>query len=79
MGIPDRFPFDRVHMLGAYQNDQPKPMPIIAKFEKFRDKEYVKSKAPTPLRGKHFGINDHFPKEIENKRKDLYGVMKKAK
>ena len=39
----------------------------------------MKSKAPTTLRGKRFGVNDQFPKEIETKRKVLYGVMKKAK
>ena len=79
MNISERFPLDRVHRLGAYQCDQINPRPIVAKFEKFKDKEYVKSKAPTTLRGKNFGVNDHFPKEIETKRKALYGVMKRAK
>ena len=79
MNISERFPLDRVHRLGAYQSDQINPRPIVAKFEKFKDKEYVKSKAPTTLRGKNFGVNDHFPKEIETKRKALYGIMKRAK
>ena len=34
---------------------------------------------PQPLEEKNFRVNDHFPKEIETKRKALYGVMKKAK
>ena len=32
------------------------PRPVIAKFERFKDREYVRSLAPETLRGKKFGI-----------------------
>ena len=39
----------------------------------------VRLKAPKALRGKHFGVNEQFPAEIENERKTLYPVAKLAR
>ena len=67
MCIKDDIPFDRVHRLGSYRREQSNPRPIIAKFERFKDKEYVKSQAPNTLKGKPYGVNEQYPKEIEGK------------
>ena len=79
MNIERDIPFDRVHRLGKYDPEQKYPRPIVAKFEKFRDKEFVRKSAPATLRGKTFGVNEQFPVEIENKRKLLYPEAKKAR
>ena len=77
--------FDRVHRLGPIKSSEPNedeiqsPRPLIAKFERYKDKQYVKMLAPTKLRNKPFGVNEQFPKEVEEIRKTLYGEMKKAK
>ena len=71
--------FHRVHRLNSTdrsgRNDGPKP--IIAKFERFSDREYVRSQAPKTLIGKPFGVREQYPKVIEDKRRQLYPIMKK--
>ena len=71
--------FDRVHRLGRYKPNQHYPRPIIAKFTNYKDKEYVKKAAPRTLIGTQFRVNEHFPQEIENRRKQLYPEAKKAR
>ena len=72
MNITEQIPFDRVHRLGMYNREQSRP--IIAKFERFRDKGYVRKQAPSTLVN-----NEHYPVEMENKRKLLYPEVKKAR
>ena len=81
MGIFKIIEFHRVHRMGAYDKDSAKesPRPIIAKFEKFKDREYVRSLAKDTLKGKRFGIREQYPKVIEEKRKMLYPVAKEAR
>ena len=88
MDISFQIEFDRVHRLGPIRtqdSDQDEeeeirnPRPLIAKFERYKDKQYVKMLAPSKLQGKKYGVNEQFPKEIEETRKTLYGEMKKAK
>ena len=67
MCIKDDIPFDRVHRLGSYRREQSKPRPIIAKFERFKDKEYVKSQAPNTLKEKPYKALEQYPKETEGK------------
>jgi hypothetical protein len=62
---------ERAHRIG-------KPRPIVAKFLKFPDKESIKSSSKK-LKGTDLGISDQFPKEIVEKRKVLYPILKKAK
>ena len=78
MNITDKIPFHRVHRIGKYESDDP-PRPIVAKFERFKDRELVRRAAPQTLRGKPFGVREQFPKVIENRRKQLYPIMKKAR
>ena len=73
MDIVQPIQFDRVHRPGAPRNSETEPRPIIAKFERYKDKEYVKMQAPNKLKGKRFGVNEQYPKEVEEVRKTLYG------
>ena len=77
MNIHYEIPFDRVHRLGKYEST--KSRPIIAKFERFRDRERVRLAAPKALQGKDYGVREQFPVEIENKRRVLYPIMKRYK
>ena len=70
---------DRVHRIGKFRPNQQYPGTIIAKFERYRDKEFVGKKAPLTLVNKPFGVNERYPMEMENKRKLLYPEAKKAR
>ena len=78
MNITDKIPFHRVHRMGTYESDD-SPRPIVAKFERFKDRELVRRAAPQTLRGKPFGVREQIPKVIEDRRKQLYPIMKKAR
>ncbi|XP_077411418.1 adenylate kinase 7 isoform X9 [Vanacampus margaritifer] len=56
--------FHRVHRLGARRGNRPRP--IITKFEHFKQKIFVKSKG-RELKGTSFGMNDQFPREINER------------
>lgn len=84
LGEPDKIQtikFDRVHRLGRPQFDSSigriKCRPIVAKFENYTDREYVR-KAGIELNKRRCGysIREHFPPEIEERRKLLYPVMR---
>ncbi|MEW8545700.1 MAG: hypothetical protein AB2693_19435, partial [Candidatus Thiodiazotropha sp.] len=79
MNITQEIQFDRVHRVGKFDRNQTFPRPIIAKFEKFKDKELVRLSASKTLVGKHYGVNEQFPIENESKRKKLYPISKKKK
>ena len=83
MKINDEVPLDRVHRLGKIKQPQPgeeaKPRPLIAKFERYRDKEMVRMAAPTALEGTDYGVREQYPVEIEDKRRILYPVMRSFK
>ncbi|MEW8546894.1 MAG: hypothetical protein AB2693_25545, partial [Candidatus Thiodiazotropha sp.] len=81
MNIDIPIAYHRVHRIGVYDKNEPgySPRPIIAKFERFKDREFIRSEAPKTLRNKPFGVREQFPKVIEDKRKLLYPEMKKAK
>ena len=76
--------FERVRRIGRRTNfkdirsgELPRPRPIVVVFERFVDREVIKNAAPS-LKGTRFSIREHFPSEIEERRKDLYPVMRKA-
>ena len=71
--------FDRVHRLGRYSASQRYHRPIVAKFTFYRDKELVRQEAPKWLMGSRFRVKEHFPPEIEEKRKLLYDDAKAAR
>lgn len=71
-----RITFHRVHRIGNLNSDSTRPRPIVAKFEHFKDKEFVKTQGKQ-LKGTRFGLNDQFPKEIQGRRKLLYPIRKR--
>ncbi|CAG2208866.1 unnamed protein product [Mytilus edulis] len=73
MRIEHRLEFGNVHRFGkSYRN---KPRPIIARFLYFSDLDMIK-RAGKNLKGTHYGVNQQFPAEIEEKRRKLYPIMK---
>jgi len=70
---------DRAHRLGRYNRRNLRPRPIVVKFTFFKDRELVRSASRQALTGTDFGISEQFPQEIEEKRKKLYSVAKKAR
>ena len=66
--------FHRVHRIGA-KNNTKRPRPIVAKFEHYKHKELIKSRG-RELRGTGYGLNDQFPREIQERRKKLLPVLK---
>ncbi|CAB1337384.1 unnamed protein product [Coregonus sp. 'balchen'] len=63
----------RVHRMSKASGNG--PLAIIACFEHFKQKEMAKSRG-RELRNTDFGMNDHFPTEINERRKKLYPIMK---
>ena len=53
---------ERAHRLGRKRGDG-KPRPIVTKFLRYRDKEFIRKSAYL-LKGTKFGIAEQFPKEI---------------
>ncbi|XP_045898520.1 uncharacterized protein LOC123966398 [Micropterus dolomieu] len=68
--------FHRVHRLGGRRQENQRPRPIVAKFEHFKQKELVKGRG-RELRGTNFSINDHFPREILDRRRVLFPIRKR--
>ena len=68
---------ERAHRIGRKRDDG-KPRPIVAKFLRYQDKEFIRKSAHL-LKGTKFGIAEQFPKEIAETRRKLYPIMKKAK
>ena len=74
----DEIVFDRVHRLGRPRwNQHISSRPIVAKFERYKDREFVRQNSKT-LNGKRdqYNIREQFPPEMEAKRKILYPVMR---
>ena len=68
--------FHRVHKLGRFNRN--KTRPIVAKFAFYPDRERVRGAAKN-LEGTDFSIGQQFPKEIQDRRRLLVPMMKKAK
>ena len=72
--------FERVHRIPTRpKEDKNQPRPIIAKVSFFQDKEFIKSRIKNLPKGKKYGVADDFPKEVDEIRKKLHPVLKKAK
>ncbi|KAK3098452.1 hypothetical protein FSP39_019590 [Pinctada imbricata] len=76
MGLED-MEFHRVHRMGSHTPGRPRQ--IVAKFVLFKDREKVRQMAKEKLVNTRFGINEQFPREINDKRKILYPTFKAAK
>ena len=79
MNIYEKIPFHRIHRIGPRERENDDPRPIVAKFKRYEDREFVRLKAPQSLRGKSYGVREQFPKVIEDQRKRLYPEAKRAR
>ena len=61
--------FQRVHRIGRFNQQAPKPRQIIVRFLRYPDCERVMSNAKK-LKSKNFGISADLPKEIVDRRKE---------
>ena len=76
LGVNYKIEFGNVHRIRT--NGDFRRAPIVARFLYHQDLEYVLSIA-NRLKGKHYGIREQFPPEIEQKRRQLYPIMRQAK
>lgn len=65
--------FARVHRLGKKGG---RDRPIVARFERYKQKEMVKALGRQHLRKTNFWINDQYPPEINERRKKLNPILK---
>ncbi|KAJ8340751.1 hypothetical protein SKAU_G00353840 [Synaphobranchus kaupii] len=63
------------HRLGPKNTINNRPRPIIAKFEHYKQKQQVQRQG-RQLKGTDFGLNDQYPKEIMQRRKQLFPIRK---
>ena len=76
MKISERIELGNIHRFGKKNAERPRP--IIARFLYYSDLDKDK-KAGRTLRGTHFGGNEQFPPDIEERRRKLYPIMKEEK
>ena len=73
MNITHPIEFRNVHRFGKRPSSENNPSrSMIARF-------LYCNEVRTCLRGKPFGINEQFPMEIEQRRKQLYPIIKEKK
>ena len=75
LGIDYKIEFGNVHRFGRNAWGR---HPIVVRFLYFTDLQYVLDNA-YKLRNRPFGIKQQFPREIENRRKQLYSILRDAK
>ncbi|XP_062594181.1 uncharacterized protein LOC134255674 [Saccostrea cucullata] len=71
--------FERVHRMGKWSEFNEFPRNIVAKFSFFKDREFIRTRAPQKLSGTRIWVNEQYPPEIEEKRKKLYPVIRQAR
>lgn len=75
IGIDFRIDFGNVHRFSHKPRGK---RPIVARFIHFNDLQYVLNNAYR-LRNTPYGIRQQFPREIEDRRRELYPIQKEAK
>ena len=73
------FQLERAHRMGDNSNfgRAGRPRRIVAKFLHFKDREVVRQ-ARSKLKGTVYFVNEQFPKEIADRRKELLPKMRQA-
>jgi len=77
----DQIQFERVHRIPTkpLAVKKPYPRPIIAKVSFYQDKEFIKLHIKDIRKGSKYGVADDFPREVDEIRKDLQPVLRKAR
>ena len=81
LGIMDgaKMDYQRCHRIGPKpRNDANKPRDVIVRFVRYQDREQVWSKR-RELQGSNIFIKEDFPTEIDQRRDQLYPIMKAAR
>ena len=71
-----QMPIHRAHRMGRYQHN--KTRPIVAKIAFYPNREEIR-KAAKNLEGTQYSIGQQFPKEIQERRRQLVPTLKDAK
>jgi hypothetical protein len=74
--LVNQMSFERVHRMGPKVDG--KIRTIVAKFTLYKEKEFVRKQWKT-LNGTPYFVNEQFPKDIVDKRKQLVPKMKEAR
>lgn len=67
---------ERAHRIGRRRSGEFRP--VVVKFSSFRIREKVRWNA-SRLGGTRFGIQEQFPRQIQEQRKQLYPILKDAR
>ena len=73
----DNIEIEHAHRVGPRR--QGRSRSIMAKLLRFKQKEAIKRAAPVALKGTSFGVNEQFPREIFERRRQLIPIMKEHK
>ncbi|KAK3099878.1 hypothetical protein FSP39_011092 [Pinctada imbricata] len=76
LGIDSHMEFCNVHRFGRFVRG--KCRPIVARFVYNQDRDAVLRNA-YKLKGTQCGVHEQFPKEVEDKRRELYPIVKDLK
>ena len=76
LGVTGDIDLARAHRMGKVTPG--KTRPIVAKFERYQQRETVRMAGPR-LAGKKYGVSEQIPKEWQEKRKSLLPQFKDAK
>ena len=74
--IEEEIQLERAHRLGR-KHDQ-RPRPIVAKFNRYPQRELVR-KTASKLKGTSISLGEQFPKEIQERRKQLLPILRREK
>lgn len=77
LGVDYKIEFGNVHRFKTRGGDN-RRAPIVARFLYHVDLEHV-LRIANRLKGTQYGIREQFPQEIENRRKPLYPIMRRAR
>ena len=79
MEIPrDNFVIERAHRIGKARRTGERPRTIVVKFRNQEDKRIVLKNAKK-LKGTNIFVNEQYPRSVEERRKKLRPILKRAK
>lgn len=76
--VVEKIDIARCHRYNQKNSKNGRPRPIVARFERFKAKELIKSFGKN-LKDTNFGVNDQYPQEISERRWKLFPVLRKAR
>jgi hypothetical protein len=74
---PETIKLDRAHRLGKHTAG--KNRPIVAKFNFYPDKLFIKQSMYDKMKGTDYRVSDQFPKAIQERRRQLVPELMKAR